>query len=117
MPEFALREHDYVVGHHKIAGNAQSISGKRWVLHPHASSVQLADFCEQVHHTSFLWDVNPAAMRLIKNPKKQPDYRAKRPHTSFLKGLSEWMADREAFSTAVTNRLEQVHMLERCIWV
>ena len=41
MPEFALREHDYVVGQHKIAGNAQSISGKRWVLHQQAASVQL----------------------------------------------------------------------------
>ena len=47
-PQFSLRENDYVLGAHKIGGNAQSIVKGRWV-----------------HHTSFLWDFDPAKMRYL----------------------------------------------------
>ena len=46
--QFSLRENDYVLGAHKIGGNAQSIVKGRWV-----------------HHTSFLWDFDPAKMRYL----------------------------------------------------
>jgi hypothetical protein len=46
--QFALRENDYVLGAHKIGGNAQSISKNRWV-----------------HHTSFLWDFESTRMEYL----------------------------------------------------
>ena len=67
IPDFALRENDYVAGQRKFGGNAQSISGPRWV-----------------HHTSFLWDFKPQHMALLANPAKQPEYRGKREHVDFL---------------------------------
>lgn len=69
---FALRENDFVFGPHKFGGNAQAISKGRFV-----------------HHTSFLWDYDPANMSLLQNPKKQPEYRAKRDHTDFLCKLQD----------------------------
>lgn len=68
--QFALRENDYVLGAHKCAGNAQSISRERWV-----------------HHTSFLWDFAPRNMALLRLPAKRPEYRADRPHAEFLTPL------------------------------
>jgi hypothetical protein len=49
---------DYVFGVRKFGGNAQAITNKRWL-----------------HHTSFLWDFDPANMAALLNPAKQPDYR------------------------------------------
>jgi lipoate-protein ligase A len=49
---------DYVFGAHKFGGNAQSITKGRWV-----------------HHTSLLWDFQPANMHLLKFPPKSPEYR------------------------------------------
>lgn len=51
---FKLEDTDYVFGQLKFGGNAQAISGKKWV-----------------HHTSFLWDYEQKNMRYLKNPKKQ----------------------------------------------
>lgn len=77
---FALREHDYVFGEMKFAGNAQSITKGRWV-----------------HHTSFLWDFNPHNMAYLKMPKKRPDYRGDRDHAKFLTTLKEVLPSVEAF--------------------
>ena len=49
---------DYVFDQRKFGGNAQSITGKRWL-----------------HHTSFLWDYRPEAMALLKHPPRSPKYR------------------------------------------
>jgi lipoate-protein ligase A len=49
---------DYVFGERKFGGNAQAITNKRWL-----------------HHTSFLWDFEPANMAALLNPAKQPHYR------------------------------------------
>lgn len=49
---------DYVFGDHKFGGNAQSIVKDRWL-----------------HHTSFLWDIDPVLMSTLKQPQKQPEYR------------------------------------------
>lgn len=70
LGEFALRENDYVFGHRKFGGNAQAITRGRFV-----------------HHTSFLWDLDPRLMALLRNPAKQPTYRAKRGHGDFLCSL------------------------------
>ena len=69
--KFALRDHDYVFEDRKVGGNAQSISGKRWL-----------------HHTSLLWDFDPARMAMLQMPKKRPEYRADRPHGDFIRSLS-----------------------------
>jgi lipoate-protein ligase A len=69
---FQLLEHDYVLGARKVGGNAQSISRDRWV-----------------HHTSFLWDFDPANMAYLKHPPKAPAYRAARAHTDFLARLRD----------------------------
>lgn len=49
---------DYVLGQLKFGGNAQAITGRRWL-----------------HHTSFLWDYDPAHMALLQHPRKKPKYR------------------------------------------
>lgn len=49
---------DYVFGAHKFGGNAQAITGGRWV-----------------HHTSFLWDYEPQHMALLRSPPRSPEYR------------------------------------------
>lgn len=49
---------DYVFAERKFGGNAQAITNKRWL-----------------HHTSFLWDYDPDNMAVLKNPRKQPQYR------------------------------------------
>jgi len=70
---FSSRENDYVINEHfKVGGNAQGISGDR--------------FC---HHTSFLIRVNPKTMSYLRMPKKRPEYRQDRDHTSFLRGLED----------------------------
>lgn len=73
---FGLRENDYILGDFKFAGNAQAITR--------------GDFC---HHTSFLWDWDPAHMALLKQPLKQPDYRRRRTHADFLTPLHAHVRD------------------------
>jgi hypothetical protein len=68
---FATHANDYCVGDRKFGGNAQSISGNRWL-----------------HHTSLLWDYSPARMALLRMPAKRPEYRANRPHADFIRGLA-----------------------------
>jgi lipoate-protein ligase A len=67
VPDFALRENDYVMGEQKIGGNAQSIVKGGWL-----------------HHTSFLWDFEEENMNYLSLPSKRPDYRGDRPHDAFL---------------------------------
>lgn len=95
MPGFALRENDYVVGERKFGGNAQSISGKRWV-----------------HHTSFLWNFSPRNMALLANPAKQPEYRGKREHVDFLCQLSEFWPDQQTLTEALVTQLSQQYLVE-----
>lgn len=77
---FGLVEQDYVLGGRKCAGNAQAISGGRWV-----------------HHTSFLWDFAPGPMALLKLPARRPAYRGDRAHGDFLIGLGTLLPSRRAF--------------------
>ncbi len=67
FPRFNLRENDYVLGDHKVGGNAQSIIKGGWL-----------------HHTSFLWDYDNVNMQYLTLPEKRPDYRGDRQHDDFL---------------------------------
>ena len=75
--KFALRENDYVLHHNtteqifKMGGNAQAITKDGFL-----------------HHTSFLWDYEKYNMEeYLMLPKKRPQYRNDRNHTSFLVSL------------------------------
>mmetsp|Transcript_19964 Transcript_19964/g.25916 ORF Transcript_19964/g.25916 Transcript_19964/m.25916 type:complete len:253 (-) Transcript_19964:969-1727(-) len=89
---FHLEDTDYVFGSRKFGGNAQGISGKRWI-----------------HHTSFLWDYNMNEMDYLSNPEKQPEYRKRRSHSEFLCCLKDKVKPNtqpEAFFTNVISQLE-----------
>jgi len=102
---FAVRANDYCLHADgvdlKFGGNAQSISGKRWL-----------------HHTSLLWDYAPARMALLQMPARQPEYRRQRPHESFVQGLGASFPCRDAFGRALVAaagarfELEQVQIEE-----
>lgn len=72
LPDFHLRENDYVIGARKCGGNAQYLRKERWL-----------------HHTTFLWNYNKGLMDLLLHPKKTPKYREQRAHEAFLTCLSE----------------------------
>lgn len=93
--KFSLREHDYTIGDMKIGGNAQTITKDRWV-----------------HHTSFLWDYNPAKMEYLKLPAKRPQYRSDRHHNSFLTRLKLHMSSREEFEGLIVKTLEENYNIE-----
>jgi lipoate-protein ligase A len=75
LPQFSLRENDYVLGGDlKMGGNAQTIIKGGWL-----------------HHTSFLWDYEDYNMEnYLKLPDKRPDYRQSRSHRDFLVPLSRY---------------------------
>lgn len=89
--DFSLQEHDYAFGQRKFGGNAQAITKQRWL-----------------HHTSLLWDFDPARMQLLKHPSKIPEYRAGRSHLDFLCRLNEFTQDRERIFGAIVERLETI---------
>lgn len=76
VPNFQLKENDYVLGEKKIGGNAQSIVKGGWL-----------------HHTSFLWDYDQDHMAYLSLPKKQPEYRNNRNHDEFLAKLKVYSAN------------------------
>ncbi|CAK4082369.1 unnamed protein product [Aphanomyces euteiches] len=88
--KFELREDDYVFGNRKFAGNAQSIGKDRWL-----------------HHTSFLWDYDPANMLYLQNPAKQPKYRAQRDHVDFLCKLKDVVPSQELLFEAFHRQLAE----------
>ena len=88
LPEFALRENDFVVGVKKCGGNAQYIQKERWLL-----------------HTSFLWDYSPDKMQLLLHPKKTPNYREGRSHDDFLERLSSLFSDKERLISKIKKEL------------
>ena len=82
---FTTNANDYCVGTRKFGGNAQSISGKRWL-----------------HHTSLLWEYDRARMALLRMPASRPEYRADRPHDDFIRGLADaGVPDRDTFVAAL----------------
>lgn len=73
IPNFFLRENDYVLGSKKMGGNAQSIVKGGFL-----------------HHTSFLWDYVDDHMEYLTLPSKRPKYRGNRSHNDFLVKLSSY---------------------------
>lgn len=90
LPSFALRENDYVIGERKFGGNAQYLRKQRWV-----------------HHTTLLWDYNPALMELLKEPKRRPEYRKERRHEEFLTRLKDHLPSKETFIERLLNLLDE----------
>ena len=74
----SLLENDFTIGTRKVGGNAQAISGQRFL-----------------QHTSFLWDYREALMGLLKEPVKRPAYRGDRSHGGFVATLREEEGERE----------------------
>ncbi|CUI17799.1 putative lipoate-protein ligase A [Candidatus Protochlamydia naegleriophila] len=87
---FQLRENDYVIGHKKFGGNAQSIVKNRWL-----------------HHSSLLWDYSSAYMDYLLMPPKMPTYREKRSHADFLCCLKDLWPSPQTFQTTFLHRLAQ----------
>jgi len=79
IPEFCLRENDYVLGKHKMGGNAQAIVRGAWL-----------------HHTSFLWDYENENMGYLTLPDKRPNYRKDRNHDDFLVKLKTYYGKRRS---------------------
>lgn len=77
--DFKVRENDYVRGEKKFGGNAQYIQKTRWL-----------------HHTSFLWDYEPAKMEYLLLPERRPKYRLDRPHVDFLCTLRSHYPQKES---------------------
>jgi len=90
--EFGLQEHDYCLGKHKFAGNAQCLTRGRWV-----------------HHTSFLWDFKTENMDLLQLPEKRPEYRNDRTHDDFLCRLKDHIEgdDHEVLELAIVNNIKR----------
>ncbi len=88
IPNFHLRENDYVIDQKKCGGNAQYIQKDRWL-----------------HHTSFLWDYHNANMDYLTLPNKRPAYRESRPHTDFLCRLNEFIPSKETLITQLKTEL------------
>ena len=77
---FRLLENDYVMGHQKCGGNAQSICKNRWL-----------------HHSSLLWDYSSSNMGYLKMPSKVPAYRDRRSHVDFLCRIREHWSEKNHF--------------------
>ena len=88
IPEFALRENDFVIGDFKCGGNAQYIKKERWL-----------------QHTSFLWDFCPQKMETLLIPRKTPEYREGRSHGDFLCTLNKKLPSKEAFFDHIKKEL------------
>ncbi len=95
LPEFHLKENDYVIGKRKCGGNAQYLRKGRWL-----------------HHTTFLWDYKKSNMDLLLHPPKVPDYRDKRSHDEFLTRLSDHLPSKELFVTSFKKALGKRYDLE-----
>lgn len=93
--DFAVRENDYVFGDAKFGGNAQTITKDRWV-----------------HHTSFLHDYDSDLMNYLAIPRKQPEYRSNRDHTSFLTKMKDRIPSVDRFIQDLELEMSKVYALE-----
>ncbi len=96
LPDFQLNENDYVLGKRKCGGNAQYIQKDRWL-----------------HHTSFLWDFDPAKMDYLKMPAKTPSYRIGRSHRDFLCALKPHFPDKRYLVEKIVSYLEERFTIEK----
>lgn len=91
---FSLQENDYVIGHKKFGGNAQSITKGRWL-----------------HHSSLLYNFKPEHMEYLHLPKKAPNYRQQRPHSEFLCCLHDYWPALPLLKEAFIARLQDLFQL------
>ena len=101
LPEFALRENDYVLGNdYKMGGNAQAITKQGWL-----------------HHTSFLWDYQVDNMKYLTLPAKRPEYRQNRDHNDFLIKLQTVYPHltKKDFIHTLANIVDQEFRMERLL--
>ncbi|NGX40165.1 MAG: Lipoate-protein ligase LplJ [Chlamydiae bacterium] len=94
LPNFQLKENDYVIGEKKCGGNAQYLRKQRWL-----------------HHSTFLWDYKKSRMDLLLHPKRTPKYREKRSHEEFITRLSEHLPSKEEFIQRFLEVLDRRHPL------
>lgn len=92
---FKLRENDYVLDDKKFGGNAQYITKSRFL-----------------HHSSLLWNWDPAKMSLLKLPAKRPQYRESRDHEKFLTPLHPHFESKEAFINKLLKSLGLRYKIE-----
>lgn len=96
IPEFKVKENDYVIGSRKFGGNAQYLCKQRWL-----------------HHTSLLWDYEKEKMEYLQMPSRVPKYRANRSHEDFLCALKEYLHDKQGLIHALKKGLnKQFHVVE-----
>ena len=88
IPNFSLRENDYVIGSLKCGGNAQYIIKDRFV-----------------HHTTFLWDFDNLSMEYLLHPQKTPVYRNGRSHAEFLCRLKEFLPSKRHCINSISKTL------------
>ncbi|WP_316359564.1 lipoate--protein ligase family protein [Candidatus Neptunichlamydia sp. REUL1] len=98
IPNFQLRENDYVIGDYKCGGNAQYIQKHRFV-----------------HHTTFLWDFDPSNMDYLLHPKKTPKYREGRSHDQFLCRLKEFLPSKSHFISQVIKGLSAKYTVKKTL--
>ncbi len=75
--DMQLVENDYVMAGRKFGGNAQYLCKGRWL-----------------HHSSLLWDYDPAMMQYLLMPPKVPSYRQGRQHDDFLCRLRDHIPEK-----------------------
>lgn len=97
LPEFSLRENDYVLGERKFGGNAQYLRKDRWL-----------------HHTTFLWDYQSERMDLLLHPRKTPSYRVGRSHEEFVTRLKEHVS-KERFVEKLKGALAKRYSVENVL--
>lgn len=78
--DFRLQENDYAIGDKKFGGNAHYLRKDRFL-----------------HHSSLLWDFDPARMEYLLIPPKMPAYRQQRSHHDFLCCMKEHHPKKEHF--------------------
>ncbi|WP_420421576.1 lipoyl protein ligase domain-containing protein [Simkania sp.] len=95
IPDFHLRENDYVIGEKKCGGNAQYIKKNRFV-----------------HHTTFLWDFKQSHMDYLLHPEKTPKYRDGRSHESFLCRLNDFLPSEKSFFDGIQKALKNRYFVQ-----
>jgi lipoate-protein ligase A len=95
LPNFSLRENDFVLDDKKCGGNAQYIQKNRWL-----------------QHTSFLWNYNAKDFNYLLMPPKMPTYRQERKHQDFLCKLQPFFPKKHLFVTSIKTELEKTFSLK-----
>ena len=88
IPQFHLRENDYVIDKCKCGGNAQYIKKHRFV-----------------HHSTFLWDYKKQHMDYLLYPPQVPTYRGTRAHSTFLCRLNSFFSSKNHFVSCIKKTL------------